>query len=85
MKLLLCIYFVLLLAFANASKQEIKPITLESNVAKHKPMENRTIQGDASNLYFAPYLVSIGVNGHLCSGAILNQQWILTSAQCVVG
>lgn len=44
------------------------------------------IQG-SSNLAFrrAPFVVSIGVNGHYCSGVIVKANWILTVASCVFG
>lgn len=41
--------------------------------------------GAAADLRNAPYIVSIGMNGHQCTGVIIAHQWVLTTAQCASG
>ncbi|CAG0883219.1 unnamed protein product [Cyprideis torosa] len=52
-----------------------------------KEFINRIVGGDATTIENYPYIVSLRTSGnfHFCAGSILNTDWIVTAAHCVVG
>ncbi|KAM7359489.1 transmembrane protease serine 9-like [Cochliomyia hominivorax] len=44
----------------------------------------RVVGGSIAEEGFAPYQVSLQENGHFCGGSIIDPEWIITAAHCVV-
>jgi len=50
-----------------------------------KSRKQRIVGGEKVDVKDFPFFVKFYLNGYLCGGSILNEEWILTAAHCVVG
>ncbi|XP_023163545.2 chymotrypsin-2 [Drosophila hydei] len=81
MKLLhICLILALLQQHSKAKR------LLEMDVAGRASIEGRIVGGQAAEIGYAKYQVSLQpvLGYHNCGGAILNEQWIITAGHCVV-
>nr|ABZ04014.1 serine protease 6 [Costelytra zealandica] len=77
--------FVVLLAFVAAVTAVPAFLTVEPKV--DDSADWRVVGGTNATAGAYPYMVSLrsSANAHFCGGSILNSQWILTAASCLVG
>lgn len=64
----------------------VTTVTLSNGLDK-TPSESRIIGGQTAEDGLAPYQVSLQTipGSHLCGGAIIDSEWIITAAHCVTG
>ena len=58
---------------------------LKKLINKSKNKKQRIVGGNPVNIANFPYYVRFNLGGYLCGGSILNEEWILTAAHCVIG
>ena len=58
---------------------------LKKLINKSKNKKQRIVGGNKVNIAEFPYYVRFNLGGYLCGGSILNEEWILTAAHCVIG
>ncbi|XP_026844986.1 lectizyme [Drosophila persimilis] len=46
--------------------------------------EGRIINGHEAQAGEAPYIVSLQTSSHFCAGSIINENWVLTAAHCLI-
>ena len=54
-------------------------------LSRADPLSRIVVGGDVVGLTEFPWQVSIQYMGHVCSGVIIAQEWVLTTASCVAG
>jgi chymotrypsin len=56
-----------------------------SSSSIHRHNQGRIVGGETAQPHSWPWAVSIRFIGHNCGGSLINNQWVLTAAHCLLG